>query len=112
MKIYELINESNHIYAFEYSSSLISMKSLKLIIDSIPGVSNVQMRSPFGDTPDIVAKFEIDGNEYMVWEAFADNSRYWVGPYEAKQDLDISKIRSAFESHEPSMIRKVLGCLG
>ena len=111
LKIFELLNDDGQIFAFEYNSTLTSMNDLKGIIESIKGVSDLQLRKSFGTSPDVVASFKLQDNAFLVWEPHGDSSRFWVGPDEEKQDLDITDIRRAFESYEPSLIRKVIGVI-
>jgi hypothetical protein len=69
------------------------------IVSGIPGVSILRgplllswrwREQEFG-------VFELGGDQFLVWEPFGDNSRYWVGPIVAgKWSPHLETVRAAF----------------
>jgi hypothetical protein len=49
---------------------------------------------------------------FIVWEPYADSSRYWIGPKDdANKKIDLGAIESVFRQYRPSIVIKLLGDL-
>ena len=46
----------------------------------IAGVSDVRLRKWWVGSPDVHIRFRYHDREYIVWEPYGDNSRWWIGP--------------------------------
>jgi len=42
-------------------------------------------------------EFEVDSEAFVAWEPFGDNSRYWIGPKDGKWNVQVDKVRAAFQ---------------
>jgi len=92
MKTYPLKREDGQIFAFEIRGAGLWTGSLARLLERVPGVANVRrVRSE-----DNRLAFEVNGEPFVVWEPWGDNSRYWVGPVDTSVTLGNA---SALESH-------------
>ena len=81
MHIYEVINESGEVFAFEINNTLLSRKKVIQIIEDLPGVNVVGRPKGFVfDNENEFCQFEYEGNTFIIEEPWGDSSRYWVGP--------------------------------
>ncbi len=93
MKTYRLERDDGTAFAFEVSSAWVFMASLKRILKSVPEVEAVK-RQWFSE---VWIKFRYRGVACIVWEAFGDNSRLWIGPEDGKSCvLDFSSLEATF----------------
>ena len=76
MKTYPLKRNDGQIFAFEIPASGLWTGSLARLLRRAPGVTNV--RRVWGDMDRL--SLEVNGELFLVWEPWGDNSRYWVGP--------------------------------
>ena len=113
MKTYSFLKEGGLVFAFEIENIYISIKSIALLLKSVRGVSNIRQRKLFGDHPDIHFEFTYLGKEFIVWELYGDNSRYWIGPenVEAEEIINVKELEEVFRQYHPTFIRKVIGDL-
>ena len=70
---------SGTLYAFEIRAQLIGWKVRRALRD-VDGVSDVRPRRWWVGSPEIHIRFTYREREYIVWEPFGDNSRWWIGP--------------------------------
>ena len=81
MQIYEVINESNEVFAFEVSNTFLSRKKVIQIIEELPGVIVVSKPQGFVfDNETEFCQFEHEGDTFIIEEPWGDSSRYWIGP--------------------------------
>lgn len=112
MKTYPLLSDGGIPFSFEIENAYISRREAARLIQSHELVTNVKLRSRFGSSDDIRVRFNYAGENFVVWEPYGDNSRYWVGPEELKQPLiDISDLKKVFDAYRPSMLRHLIGNL-
>lgn len=76
MKTYPLKRSDGQIFAFEIPACGLWTGSLARLLQRAPGVTNV--RRIWSDMDRL--SFEVNGELFLVWEPWGDNSRYWVGP--------------------------------
>ena len=96
MKTYPLYKD-RILFAFEINNTFVRNKKIALILKKVNNVTNIQPRKTFtNDEGDIHLKFKYLNQKYIVWEAYGDSSRYWIGPEEENDILDISAIEKAF----------------
>jgi hypothetical protein len=80
-------------------------------------VANVRLGSAIrGETSDVRVRFDYLGQPFIVWEPFADNSRYWIGPADMVQGEpeiavvpNTEPLREVFERYDPHPIRAMIG---
>jgi hypothetical protein len=58
--------------------------------------------------------FKYLGLDYIVWEPFGDNSRYWIGPAQEdaqSSNTDVAPLANAFRDYQPPILVKMFGDL-
>ena len=112
MNTYPVRNQVGLAFAFEIENAYIGKKKAAALLRSVSGVSDVQIRKLFGPDPDVHIEFVYMGQAFIVWEPYADSSRFWIGPKDDLQDqIDLSALEAAFRQHRPFLVRKLLGDL-
>lgn len=114
MRTYEIHRDDGYLLAFEIEMVYVRPKKVGEILSAVDGVTDVRVRRPLGTTRDVHVAFKYLGIDYIVWEPFGDNSRYWIGPEQEKEqqsDIDITPIANAFRHYEPPFLVKVFGDL-
>lgn len=92
MKTYPLKRGERQIFAFEIPASGLWTGSLARLLQRAPGIANVRRVW----TDDNRLAFEVNGEPFVVWEPWGDNSRYWIGPVDA---VVTSENAGALEAH-------------
>lgn len=112
MNTYPIMDRDGRIFAFELESVYIGVKKIANILLSVQGVSNLRVRKLFGATTDIHIEFIYTEKDFIVWEPFADSSRYWIGPKaESQEHIDLETMERAFRTYQPRLVIKLLGDL-
>lgn len=114
MRTYELHRDDGYFLAFEVENVYIRPKKVGEILSAVEGVTDVIVRKSSRESRDVLVHFKYLGTEYIVWEPFGDNSRYWIGPEQAEgqsSDIDIVPLARAFHDYEPPFLIKVFGDL-
>jgi hypothetical protein len=110
MDTYPILDGQELVFAFEVENIYISPKRIGSLLCPIPGVTDVRVRRLFQSPSEIHVSFRYSGRDFIVWEPYADNSRFWIGPKdESSESIDIRPVMAAFESYSPSCFAKVLG---
>ena len=78
------------------------------VLTAVPRVAGVRKRRPFSKWEEIHIWFSFAGHDWVVWEPFGDNSRYWIGPQNPTAIVDFSQVEDAFKRYQPSIPRRVL----
>lgn len=111
MNIYRLIREDGQGFAFEIENSYISRRKILKLLSAVDGVSNVVPRKLFSSSSDIHVEFSFQGENFVVWEPYGDSSRYWIGPKEENNFVDIHALEKVFSEYQPPMMVRILGNL-
>ncbi len=114
MRTYELHRDDGYFLAFEIENIYVRPKKIGGILSTVDDVTDVKVRRLFGASSDVHVAFKYLGIDYIVWEPFGDNSRYWIGPEQEKEqpsDIDITPLANAFRNYEPPFLVKVFGDL-
>ncbi len=83
--------------AFEVTSTWITFGPLRNVLSSIEGVASVK-RHFIGDDR---FSFSYLGERCVINEPWGDNSRYWIGPLNARaSQVDMSPLRLAFQTYQ------------
>jgi hypothetical protein len=112
MKTWPIIDAQGKVAAFEVSVIRIGLREIAKVLESLPGVLQLQKGSSFGGE-EVRIKFTYHGINCVVWEPFGDNSRYWIGPANeaGEQAHDLVEIEKAFRSYQPSVLKRLFGRL-
>ena len=112
MNTYPFHNHSGKTFAFEIESSYIGVNKVASLLRSIQGVSDIRMRKLFSSPGDIHVEFIYMNEVFIVWEPYADSSRYWIGPKnENSKNVDIDAIERVFRQYCPHFVLKFFGDL-
>jgi len=112
MNTYPLYSPEGHILAFEIENVYIGVKKIATLLRSFDGVSDIRVRKLFSAAPDIHIEFIYKERVFIVWEPYADSSRYWIGPKDdANKEIDLGAIESLFRQYRPMTIIKLIGDL-
>ena len=112
MKTFSISDDRGSPYAFEIPLVYVSSSSLRRILSRVDGVSHIRRPSRASRREGARWEFECGGEEYVVWEPYGDNSRYWIGPRGDAVEphpRHIAVIERAFREHKPSLARKLIG---
>jgi hypothetical protein len=99
MKTYPIYaSDKSTLFAFEIPNTFVRLSSIARTLASVDGVKNIERRKWFSISADVPIKFQYQGIEYIVWEPFGDNSRYWIGPRHTDGSVkDIRVVEAAFK---------------
>ena len=112
MKTYELLDENGRLSAFEISNTETDRRGVCRIVQSIAGAKLIRKPKWFSwFREEEFCEFEVDGEKYVAWEPYGDNSRYWVGPDPARHLPQTQKVRDAFVAVGASRLFRWLGIL-
>lgn len=113
MRTYKLYKENGSLFAFEIENAYIRPKKIGILLGVINGVTKVRVRKSFNLSDDVHVQFKYQDNDFIVWEPYGDNSRYWIGPSneENSLDVDIEPLEEAFKNYKPQFLFKIFGDL-
>jgi hypothetical protein len=100
--------------AFEIENAYVRPRKIGSLLRNVHGVTDVRVRKSLRESRDVHVNFKYLGTDYIVWEPFGDNSRYWIGPDDENvrpSDKDIAPLAKAFRDYEPPFLVKVFGDL-
>ena len=107
-------DDEGYFVAFEIENAYVRPSKVGEILSTVDGVQSVVVGNPSGESRDIRVTFDYEGIEYIVWEPYGDNSRYWIGPKQTEEqlsDIDITPLAEAFREYQPPFLIKVLADL-
>ena len=81
MRTFPIKDTAGHVFAFEIPAQFVRWRLARRLRD-IPGVSDVRPRKWWVGSHDVQIRFRYQGREYIVWEPYGDNNRWWIGPDE------------------------------
>jgi hypothetical protein len=85
MRTYPIKDDAGVLFAFEIDAQLLG-RGLARLLGQVEGVSNLRRRKWWVGSPDVHIRFRYREREYIVWEPFGDNSRWWIGPDDATSE--------------------------
>jgi hypothetical protein len=107
MKTYPIYGENGLCTAFELGSVYVSPGKIASLLESVPGVTQINRKSLRGD---VRVEFKYSNNDFVTVEPFGDNSRYWIGPIEfEKSQIDVNVIKAVFDNYVPPFWLRVIG---
>jgi hypothetical protein len=111
MRIHRLIRGDGQCVAFEVENVYIRPKTIAKLVSTIVGVSEIRVHWPFSSSDDVHVEFKYQGKDFIVWEPFGDNSRYWIGPKQEGEVINTTLLEHAFEKYQSPLILKIIGDL-
>jgi hypothetical protein len=109
MKTFPLAKKDERLVAFEIENIYVSRKAVAKLLKQANGVTGVRLLGRFGSSDDTRIEFKYLGRDYIVWEPFGDNSRYWIGPRNPGEGADeIIGLEDIFEQYKPPLHRALL----
>ena len=107
MKTFPIRRSDGFLHAFEIGNTFISMGSIKRILRSVQGVSDLKRHFRTDDR----LTFVLNGESWVVHEPWGDSSRYWIGPKEAANHaIRVEPVHEAFARYR-SPLRRLLANL-
>jgi hypothetical protein len=106
MKLYELLDSAGRVFAFEIENAFISRESVVRVAISIPGTvitHRPRLLSWFREEQ--FCEFLLQGQLFVAWEPFGNNSRYWIGPEPPEWCPQVDTVRNAFLQFQPLLLR-------
>jgi len=95
VKVYDLKNESNILFAFETRN--LGWRKAVAIIKRLDGAVIIKQPKCFRfHNEEGICEFEFQGSSFIVEETWGDSSRYWVGPKVLEECNGIDKVREHF----------------
>ncbi len=112
MKTYELLDEGGRLYAFEVNNTGLGRRGVCRVVETIPQ-AEIKRRPKFLSwfREEVFCEFEVEGETFVAWEPFGDNSRYWIGPEPTRFLPQTQIIKSAFDAVNASRVFRWLGIL-
>ena len=107
---YPILDNGGMPFAFEVEKVYLTLSKAAALLRSVEGVSDIQQRGLFRRPTDLHLRFRYRGEPFVVWEPYADSSRYWIGPDDtARSQPDIGVLQAAFDRHHPPFLLRALG---
>lgn len=108
MRTFEQNDSQGQLTAFEIDNSLIGRRSVCRIVESIPNAKITRrpkhLLSWFRE--EVFCEFLIDGEKFVAWEPYGDNSRYWIGPDPARYLPQTQVLLETFETNTVSRLNR------
>lgn len=111
MRTYPVCDDEGRHVAFEIEHVYLSRSALAELLRTVCGVADVALAGRFGGTNDVRIRFKYRGNNQVVWEPYGDSSRYYIGPKDSSDAVDISALEALLRSYRPPVWREILGWL-
>lgn len=98
METYPLVTPSGLVEAFEISVLSAGLRRMARILQTVPGVCEVRVRTPFSRSQELIT-FKLADTSCLVCDPFGDNSRYWIGPL-SDSDFGVTDMRAVAEAFD------------
>lgn len=96
--------------AFEIENAYIGPSTVAKVLPGIEGVTDVEQRRLFSAESEGHVNFKYQGCPWIVWEAYGDNSRYWIGPESVTAfEGNVAQVEEAFARYQPPLHRAIIG---
>jgi hypothetical protein len=79
MRTFPITDNGGTVFAFEIPAQFLGLRLARRLRD-VSGVSDVRPRKWRVGSADVHIRFRYHDREYIVWEPYGDNSRWWIGP--------------------------------
>ena len=112
MITFPILDSEGRTFAFEIESIYIGIGKISSLLHSLTNVSDIHARKLFSGAADVHITFRYKEREFMVWEPYADSSRYWIGPRnESDEKIDIAELLQMFQQYQAAPIVRMVGDL-
>lgn len=114
MKTFPVRSASGRSRAFEIENIYLSMRQLRRLIGEADRVHNVRVPGRREQREGVRLEFDYDGEPYMIWEPYADNSRFWIGPRAeptGEESPGIRALELRLENYRVPILWRLLGDL-
>jgi len=112
MTTYTVLDNTGKAFAFEIQNVYLTLSKAAALLRSVDDVSDIQQRRLLHRPMDVHLRFRYRGEPFVVWEPYADSSRYWIGPDDAAHTHpDIGDLQAAFARYDPPFALKAVGYL-
>jgi hypothetical protein len=99
VRVYDVRDKEGRVFAFEIANSFRGRRDVVDVISAIPGarvIRSPKFLSLFREEE--FCEFELEGDRFVAWEPFGDNSRYWIGAEPPRWLPQLEHIRAAFQA--------------
>jgi hypothetical protein len=108
VQTYPITDYKGDLFAFEVNNTYLPTYRIPPLLRVIPQVSDIVVRRWFDPPDDVHITFCYQGKKFIVWEPYADNSRYWIGPEdETERECDVRELMDKFQSYEPWGLKRI-----
>jgi len=90
MKTYPILSDKGDFLGFEINNTFIRSSTIIKLLQKNLNIQDIQ-KQKFFDSSEVRINFIYKNQDYIVWEPFGDNSRYWIGL------LENEKLENNFE---------------
>ncbi|RYE53904.1 MAG: hypothetical protein EOP48_13410 [Sphingobacteriales bacterium] len=114
MRTYPYFNKDDEkeIIGFEIDNIYISVSSIVRLLMKNSKISELTRNRTLLLSNECHVNFRFYDTEYVVWEPFGDNSRYFIAPIKGRGPEDqIREIECMFVDYQPNPIRLIFGNL-
>ena len=112
MRIYDNYdNDSGLLTGFGFDNSYVSLNTVKIILESLDQVNSVRKRKLFSSWDNIHMWFNFEDVSCVVEEPYGDSSMYWISSEDRRKDIDLTKLKKAFENFKQPRIISYLDYL-
>lgn len=110
MKTFPLTDENGSQFGFSIESVYIGIRTISKLLSMRKNISIIKSRKLFDVNNEIHIEFDYEGERFIVWEPFSDNSQYLIMPKDKiNRNTDISELEGIFLNYKPPVILKVFG---
>jgi len=78
MKTYPILSDKGDFLGFEIDNTFIRSSTIIKLLQKNLNLQDIQ-KQKFFDSSEVRISFIYKNQNYIVWEPFGDNSRYWIG---------------------------------
>ena len=109
MKTYPFKEEDGRLIAFEVDNIDIWLRRITTLLSKLEDVTEIQKKKASLGSSEIHIEFKYNNTDFVVWEMYGDNNRYWIGPKDDKEPgIDITEVESVFRQFNQSVTPKVV----
>src|SRR5215510_9273577 len=97
LRIHDIRDAEGRILAIEIERGLwLDRRRLCKLIGAIPGAKILRTPKAFSwFREEEFCEFSLAGAQFVVWEPFGDNSRYWIGPKDGSGRTEVGLVKQA-----------------
>ena len=98
MRIYDIRDSDGRVVAFEVPNFFLGRRGACRVVRAIAAARILRTPRRFRLFDDEeFCEFELEGEQFVLYEPYGDNTRYWIGPKQPRWVPQLSIVREAFE---------------